>query len=110
MIQIPTNITNEIHKVAGELFDEFWNGQPIRHLGIHTGKVKEDDCMRQLSLFDEVDYEKLITIDRTVDAIRDRFGIDSVKRAVFVKKAIDHMSGGVSREKREVDYSKIKVE
>lgn len=109
-IQIPTNITNEIHKVAGELFDEFWNGQPIRHLGIHTGKVKEDDCMRQLSLFDEVDYEKLITIDRTVDAIRDRFGIDSVKRAVFVKKAIDHMSGGVSREKREVDYSKIKVE
>jgi len=110
VIQIPTNITNEIHKVAGELFDEFWNGQPIRHLGIHTGKVKEDDCMRQLSLFDEVDYEKLIAIDRTVDAIRDRFGIDSVKRAVFVKKAIDHMSGGVSREKREVDYSKIKVE
>ena len=110
MIQIPTNITNEIHKVAGELFDEFWNGQPIRHLGIHTGKVKEDDCMRQFSLFDEVDYEKLIRIDRTVNAIRDRFGIDSVKRAVFVKQMIDHMSGGISREKREVDYSRIKIE
>lgn len=110
VISTPTNITNEIHKAAGELFDEFWNGQPIRHLGIHTGKVQGDDCIRQLSLFDEIDYEKLIAIDRTVDTIRARFGNDSVKRAVFVKQGIDHMSGGISREKREVDYSKIRIE
>lgn len=105
-----TNITNEIHKAACELFDELWRGQPIRHLGIHTSKVQEDDCMRQLFFFEDVDYEKLIAVDRTVDAIRDRFGNDSVKRAVFVKHPIDHMSGGISREKREVDYSRIKVE
>ena len=105
-----TNITNEIHKAACELFDDLWRGQPIRHLGIHTSKVQEDDCMRQLFFFEDVDYEKLIAVDRTVDAIRDRFGNDSVKRAVFVKHPIDHMSGGISREKREVDYSRIKVE
>lgn len=105
-----TNITNEIHKAACELFDELWRGQPIRHLGIHTSKVQEDDCMRQLFFFESVDYEKLIAVDKTVDAIRDRFGNDSVKRAVFVKHPIDHMSGGISREKREVDYSRIKVE
>ena len=105
-----TNITNEIHKAACELFDELWRGQPIRHLGIHTSKVQEDDCMRQLFFFEDVDYEKLIAVDITVDAIRDRFGNDSVKRAVFVKHPIDHMSGGISREKREVDYSRIKVE
>ena len=78
-----TNITNEIHKAACELFDELWRGQPIRHLGIHTSKVQEDDCMRQLFFFEDVDYEKLIAVDRTVDAIRDRFGNDSVKRAVL---------------------------
>ena len=105
-----TNITNEIHKAACELFDELWRGQPIRHLGIHTSKVQEDDCIRQLFFFEAVDYEKLIAVDKTVDAIRDRFGNDSVKRAVFVKHPIDHMSGGISREKREVDYSRIKVE
>lgn len=105
-----TNITNEIHKAACKLFDELWRGQPIRHLGIHTSKVQEDDCMRQLFFFESVDYEKLIAVDKTVDAIRDRFGNDSVKRAVFVKHPIDHMSGGISREKREVDYSRIKVE
>ena len=105
-----TNITNEIHKAACELFDELWQGQPIRHLGIHTSKVQEDDGMRQLFFFENMDYEKRITVDRTIDAIRDRFGNDSVKRAVFVKHPIDHMSGGISREKREVDYSRIKVE
>ena len=109
-LDVATNITNEIHKAACELFDELWRGQPIRHLGIHTSKVQEDDCICQLFFFEAVDYEKLIAVDRTVDVIRDRFGNDSVKRAVFVKHPIDHMSGGISREKREVDYSRIKVE
>ena len=66
--------------------------------------------MRQLSFFDEIDYEKLVAVDRTIDGIRDRFGIDSVKRAVFISSPVDHMSGGISREKREVDYSKIRIE
>ena len=110
VLDVATNITNEIHKAACELFDELWRGQPIRHLGIHTSKVQNDDFMRQLFFFEAIDYEKLIAVDRTVDAIRDRFGNDSIKRAVFVKHPIDHMSGGISREKREVDYSRIKVE
>lgn len=105
-----TNTTNEIHKAACELFDELWRGQPIRHLGIHTGRVQEENRMRQMLLFESIDYEKLIAADKTVDAIRTRFGNDSVKRAVFINHPIDHMSGGISREKREVDYSKIKVE
>lgn len=105
-----TNTTNEIHKAACELFDELWRGQPIRHLGIHTGRVQEENRMRQMLLFESIDYEKLIAADKTVDAIRTRFGNDSVKRAVFINHSIDHMSGGISREKREVDYSKIKIE
>ena len=61
-------------------------------------------------VLDEIDYEKLVAVDKTIDGIRDRFGIDSVKRAVFIRQKIDHMSGGISREKREVDYSRIKIE
>ena len=55
---------------------------------------------RQRSIFDETDYEKLSGLDETIDHIRDRFGMDAVKRAVFLGQAIDHMSGGISREKR----------
>ena len=35
--------------------------------------------------------------------------MDAVKRAVFLGQAIDHMSGGISREKRRVDYDKLEI-
>ena len=62
-------------------------------------------------MFDiDIDYEKLERLDSTVDSIRKRHGIDSVTRAYFVKSPIEHLSGGVSREKRSVDYSKLKID
>lgn len=105
----PTNLTAEIYKEACELFLELWNGNAIRHLGIHTGKVQDEMFARQLCLFDETDYEKLAGMDKMVDSIRERFGIDALKRAVFLGQTIDHMCGGISREKRDVDYSKMIV-
>lgn len=56
-----------------------------------------------MDFFDDNDYEKLAQMDSTVDELRERFGKDSVKRASFVAdkktKTVDHMSGGISREK-----------
>lgn len=104
-----TNITIEIHRCACQLFDELWDGTAIRHLGIHTSRVKDGCNMRQLDMFDTTDYEKLEKMDAAVDRIRGRHGIDSLMRAVFVGSPIDHMSGGISREKRTVDYDKIQV-
>ena len=107
----PTNITKEIYGASCRLFDELWDYAPIRHLGIHTARVKEEGELRQLSLFDHTDYSKLETWDRTIDRVRGRFGIDAVKRAAFLAvPEIDHLSGGVSREKRTVDYEKLKIE
>ena len=63
-----------------------------------------------MDMFDDTDYERLEKLDGTVDQIRKRYGIDSLKRAVFVESRIDHMGGGISREKRSVDYTKIKVD
>lgn len=106
-----TNITAQIHKEACRLFDEMWDGRPIRHLGIQTGRVKEEDEARQLSLFDNTNYEKLEKVDKAVDSIREKFGQDAIKRAVFVQQEkIDHMNGGVSREKRTVDYANERIE
>lgn len=104
-----TNITIEIHRCACQLFDQLWDGTAIRHLGIHTSRVKDGINMRQLDMFDTTDYEKLEKMDAAVDRIRGRYGIDSVKRAAFVGSPIDHMSGGISREKRTVDYKKVRV-
>ena len=105
-----TNITNEIHRYACRLFDDLWDGSPIRHLGIHTSRIRDHVNMRQIDMFDQTDYEKLEQMDQAVDAIRRRYGNDAVMRAAFVGGRIDHMSGGISREKRTVDYKKLHVE
>lgn len=65
---------------------------------------------RQLSLFDHYDYEKQEKLDAAIDEIRKRFGTDAIMRATFLNQdKIDHTSGGISREKRTIDYSKIEV-
>lgn len=105
-----TDITMEIHRYACLLFDRLWNGKPIRHLGIHTGKLWGSDTVRQLDMFDSTDYGKLQCMDETIDGIRKRFGMDAVMRASFINSPIDHLSGGISREKRQVDYKQIRIE
>lgn len=103
-LKTATNITREIFESACQVFDEMWDKVPIRHLGIHTSQVVTEET-RQLNLFDDLDYEKLERLDRVVDDIRKRFGVDSIVRASFIEsKNIDHMSGGISREKRTVNY------
>lgn len=117
LLKNPTNITLEIYHAACRLFDETWPpGMPIRQLGIYTGRLKDASYPRQLELFDRMDYVRLEKLDQTVDEIRNRYGNDSLIRAVFVNqkedkgnRKIDHMEGGVSREKRTVDYSKINI-
>ena len=63
-----TNLTIKIYETACGLFQELWNGEPIRHLGVHTGKVLDGDIFRQLDLFDETDYDKLAKADATLFA------------------------------------------
>lgn len=102
-----TNTTTEIYQAACRAFDECWNGQPIRHIGIHTSKLSDDPSVRQLNLFDMNRYEKLIKMDRAVDCIRRRYGDDSVMRAAFLGTRIYHMSGGIAPEKRKPKYEGV---
>lgn len=111
-LSVPTDLTVEIYAAACRCFDELWDGIPLRHLGIHTGRVSRDD-FRQIQMFDKVDYEKTRKLECVVDSIRKKYGMDSIKRACFINSPgrieMDHMAGGVSREKRTVDYTKEQV-
>ena len=44
--------------------------------------------------------EKLEKLDSAIDAIRNKYGDDSIKRATFLKGDLDHMAGGISKEKK----------
>ena len=101
-----TNITCEIHRAACLLFDELWDGLPIRNLGIHTSKVVNGATVRQLDLFDMNRYERLHTLDQVVDKVRGKYGDDSIKRAIFLDNPIYHMAGGIAPEKRKPQYGK----
>ncbi|MDD6480843.1 MAG: DNA polymerase IV [Lachnospiraceae bacterium] len=76
-----TNITQEIYDNVCRLFEEMWDGTPIRLLGVSTAKVTREAQGRQMSLFDSTDYEKLEKLDSAMDSIRSRFGAGAVQRA-----------------------------
>lgn len=80
----PTNITDEIHKTVCMLFDELWDGTPIRNLGVQTSKVVPAGSERQMNLFSfEID-EKKEKLDQAIDQIRNRFGTSAIQRASLV--------------------------
>jgi DNA polymerase-4 len=106
----PTNITNELHKASCRLFHSLWCNMPIRNLGVHTSKVTEDDGIQQLDLFQSDRLVRLATVEKTIDKIRLKYGDDSIMRGSFLNTPIRHMTGGISIEKKTVDYERIKIE
>ncbi|NLM63186.1 MAG: DNA polymerase IV [Mollicutes bacterium] len=82
----PTNLTNDIIKVAKKLFDEVWEDEPIRLIGIRLDNLT-DNCPYQMSLFEDIEKrEKEEKLEKIVDDINQKFGEKAVKRASFVKK------------------------
>ena len=79
-----TNVTNEIYHHVCLLFDQLWNGTPIRLLGVQTSRATTES-LRQYSLFETRDVEKLSKLDAAIDKIRGKYGENSVQRASFVK-------------------------
>ncbi len=112
----PTNLTLSIYRSACRLLAELWQEPvPLRQLGIQAGRLADEGVGYQMDLFDTTDVEKLTALDQTVDQIRRRYGNDALMRATFLtqepgKRPIDHMEGGISREKRTVNYAEITIQ
>lgn len=90
-LQTHTDITETIYINASRLFDELWNHEPIRLLGVHTSKASFDAC-NQYSLFDSNTDEKYQKLDSALDEIRQKFGSGSVKRACFIDQTTSEKS------------------
>lgn len=83
-----------IYQTACKLFDELWDGTPVRLLGIRCTKLMDEDAPMQLSLFDYVpetqkssaesssapNREKLEKLDAALDSLRGKYGKDIIKR------------------------------
>lgn len=81
----PTYLTKEIYQTGIDLINDNWHGSPmIRLLGIGITNFQDSDS-EQLSIFDmlglEEKNEKEEKLEKAIDAIREKFGNDKIKRA-----------------------------
>lgn len=98
-----TNITGEIFEAACRVFDEAWDGiTPLRQLGVQMTRLSNEPY-QQFDFFSGLSpqqYEKKLRLDETVDALRDKFGEDILRRGKFAQKPGEHMAGGLDRARR----------
>ena len=77
----PTDVTNEIYQNVRQLFQESWEGQPLRLIGVALTGLTEDSFI-QMSLFeDPKKREQQKKLDEAMDNIRKKFGNDKIGRA-----------------------------
>jgi DNA polymerase-4 len=93
-LTFPTDGTTYIHKIICELFDEIWDGEPIRQLGIRIAHLSSNKEI-QLNLFDFAQKEKFKNLDASIDHIRNKYGSNSIIRASFLNSSIEPLSGGM---------------
>jgi DNA polymerase-4 len=98
-----TNITTEIFEAACAVFDEAWDGAtPLRQLGVQMTRLSKEPY-QQYDLFSGMSpkqYERKLRLDETVDALRDKFGEDIIRRAKFAQAPEEHMAGGLDKARR----------
>lgn len=86
-----TDSTSVLYQNACKLLKEFWDLTPVRLIGLRTSHISEDG-FEQMSLFESEQSRKMKELEKTVDSIRSKYGIDIIKRASFLKEdaPVDH--------------------
>jgi DNA polymerase-4 len=87
--------TDEIFEEASRLLFSLWDGEPLRHFGVHVTELVRADRL-QTSIFDLQGAGKLARIDATVDRIRATYGDRSIVRGAFLHSGIGAVQGGVN--------------
>ncbi len=103
MLHGATNNTEQLFDAACRVFDEAWDCvTPLRQLGVQMTRLTSQPY-QQYDLFSgvsPVQYERKLRLDETVDALRDKFGEDIIRRAKFAQDAEHHMAGGLDKARR----------
>jgi len=77
----------EIYQLALELFNASWNGDPIRLLGVTVNNVYDKgESVEQLSIFNFEEHAKEEPILKLVEQLQGKFGEESIRRGMKVKK------------------------
>ncbi len=84
MLEKATSSADEIGRRACILFDELWDGEPIRLLGIRTMKLKDVGEPEQIDLFsfqrEQEASSRQKKLDDAMAQIRERYGDEAVRK------------------------------
>lgn len=80
----PTNVTNHVYRAAVQLFEQHWQGEPVRKVAVGLSMLSSEEEY-QLSLFDE--RERFRMLERTTDALKEKYGSTAIMRAVSMTAA-----------------------
>lgn len=80
----PTQEGKELYRCACVLFDALWNGNPIRLLGVRSGKLTNTGEPFQMDLFsyDPVATAKRQKLDQAMEKIKKKYGSDAIHRGM----------------------------
>lgn len=80
----PTQDGKELYRCACVLFDALWNGNPIRLLGVRSGKLTNAGEPFQMDLFsyDPVATAKRQKLDQAMEKIKKKYGSDAIHRGM----------------------------
>jgi DNA polymerase-4 len=88
-----TDSTNIIFEGIKEAFKEGWRGEKIRQLGVRLTKLCSNEYC-QATLFDFENTEKQRKLDKTLDALRNKYGKECVIRSTFLHSGVKPLDGG----------------
>lgn len=77
----PTYVAAAMYKTVMELFQQHWDGLPVRSIGVSLGGLVSDQVV-QLAWFDP--YEEQLALERVTDQIKARYGNSAIMRASSV--------------------------
>lgn len=88
-----TDCTRDIYLNICSLFDELWNGNPIRQLGVHVSDLEYSN-IKQINIFQDKLSIKNEVLDKTVDKIRSKYGDEAIIRGIFANTDLHPILGG----------------
>lgn len=81
-LETATNDEKILHHHACLLFDELWNGEPIRLLGVRTSRLIDTPQPVQMNLFDLPRTQKEIRADKAAEELRAKFGEGIIRKGI----------------------------
>ena len=87
----PTDSSQVIHRSAVELFEALYDWHvPVRSIGVRVTNLRSADAPEQMNLFENLETKKKNRkLEDTIDAIKDRYGKDSLKFLGEIERNFD---------------------